>query len=301
MPSQVASRSAVHHPHFGARYLLRGHQEQMEALSKAAANQNLPFLYAETRDGHVWAVATGKEDTEALKGHLEKRAGIYAALQTDLNELVDEEILDVLTHWKRKKPSDLSPIRNTAAWIIPADGIVDKIKSLDLPRQSRALIQSSSVKLEPLFQWLDEHYGRLPQFWGGPSSYEAVNALSKGLFNLETGVFSFTPLHPTETFQAVVDNLFQPKTIQKWFGRVKHTFEHPTFEAKAIENFLNERYPNSKPNSVSELVRSWQREGLLDPIKKAPHLLTVSQLGLQQYQESLKDALKQVESQTKPN
>jgi hypothetical protein len=297
MPFHIAPQIASNQPHFAARYLLRGHQAQMDELTKAAASQNLPFLYAETREGHVWAVATGKEDTEALKGHLEKRAGIYAELQTDLNELVDEEILDVLTHWKRKKPSDLNPIRNTAAWVIPADGILEKIKSLDLPRQSRALIQSSSVKLEPLFQWLDEHYGRLPQFWGGPSSYEAVNALPKGLFNLETGVFSFTPLHPTETFQAVVDNLFQPKTIQKWFGRVKHTFEHPSFEAKAIENFLNERYPNTKPNSVSELVRSWQREGLLDHVKKAPHLLTVSKLGLQQYQE----ALKQVESQTKPN
>jgi hypothetical protein len=297
MPFHIAPRIASNQPQFAARYLLRGHQAQMDELTKAAVSQNLPFLYAETRDGHVWAVATGKEDTESLKSHLEKRAGIYAELQNDLNELVDEEILTVLTHWKRKKPSDLSPIRNTAAWVIPADGILDKIRSLDLPRQSRALIQSSSVKLEPLFQWMDEQYGRLPQYWGGPSAYEAVNALPKGLFNLETGVFSFTPLHPTETFQAVVDNLFQPKTIQKWFGRVKHTYEHPTFEAKAIENFLNERHPKAKPNSVSELVRSWQRDGLLDPVKKAPHLLTVSKLGLQQYQE----ALKQVESQTKPN
>jgi hypothetical protein len=163
------------------------------------------------------------------------------------------------------------------------------------------LIQSSSVKLEPLFHWLDEQYGKLPQFWGGPSAYDAVNALPKGLFNLESGIFSFTPLDPTETFQSVVSHLFQPKTIKKWFGRVKQTYEHPSFEAKAIENFLNERHPKAKPNSVSELVRSWQREGLLDHVKKAPHLLTVSQLGLQQYQDGLKEALKQADAPPKSN
>ncbi len=273
-------------PRFAARYLLRGHQHQMDALTKAAASQNLPFVYAETRDGHVWAVATGPEDTAALKGHLEKRAGVYADLQTDLNELVDEEILGVLTHWQRKKPTDLNAIRNTAAWVIPADDILEKIRALDLPRQSRALLQSSSVKLEPLFKWLDEQYGRLPQFYGGPSAYEAVEALPKGLFNLETGVFSYTPVDPQAAFHTIIKELFKPKTVKKSWGRVQHTFEHPAIEAKAIETFLNDRHPNAKPNTVQELVRSWQRTGLLDRVKKSQTLLTVSPLGRQHFPEN---------------